>query len=328
MWLLVLLALGVVLIWAFRDAVSGNGAGTDRWSLRPRPLLTEREQQLYERLVAIFPHHVVLAQVALSQLVEFTPNAANRQSIQNQFFRLVSDFVLCKRDFTVVAVIELDDPTHERADRQSADARKTKALTSAGLRLVRIPAGPVPSHEELQRLIRDNDILSDGSFMRSNPPARGLDPESAAVRRSIVTLVVVAVVIAGGWMMYSQWLTRSVPRVLGAQPLALMSRLAPATPAPVRPGPAPAPPTPGAIRPTAAEQADAKRVAAQAVLAAQQAADALAKRKERAWAASYVAPASCEHPPTWKDQVVCGNQYMRAKKEFEQRWQAQQTAAQ
>jgi len=58
---------------------------------------------------------------------------------------------------------------------------------------------------------------------------------------------------------------------------------------------------------------------AQAALAAQRAADALAKRKERAWAASYVAPASCEHPPTWKDQVDCGNQYMRAKKEFEQR---------
>ena len=328
MWLLVLLALGVALIWAFRDAVSGTGAVTDRWPLRPRSLLTEREQQLYERLVAIFPHHVVFPQVALSQMIELAPGAANRQSIQNRFFRLVADFVLCNRDFSVVAVIELDDPTHKRADRQSADARKTKALTSAGLRLVRIPAGPVPSHEELQRLIRDHNILSDGSFVRSNPLAPGLDPESAAVRRSMVPLVLAAVVIAGGWMMYSRWLTQSVPRVLGAQPLPLTSRLAPATPAPVRPGPAPATPTPAAIRPTAAEQAEAKRMEAQAALAAQRAADALAKRKERAWAASYVAPASCEHPPTWKDQVDCGNQYMRAKKEFEQRWQAQQTAAQ
>jgi very-short-patch-repair endonuclease len=42
-------------------------------------------------------------------------------------------------------VIELDDRSHRRADRQDADARKTKALEYAGLRLVRIPAGAQPS---------------------------------------------------------------------------------------------------------------------------------------------------------------------------------------
>lgn len=45
-----------------------------------------------------------------------------------------------------------------------------------------------------------------------------------------------------------------------------------------------------------------------------------AKRKEAAWNAYYSLPANCEHPPAWKDQVECGNQYIRAKKAFEVQW--------
>jgi hypothetical protein len=76
------------------------------------------------------------------------------------------------------------------------------------------------------------------------------------------------------------------------------------------------------MRPTAAEQEAEKQEKARAALAAQQMVMEAAKRKEKAWAAYYVAPASCEHPPAWKDQVDCGNQYIRAKREFEQQWQA------
>ena len=79
---------------------------------------------------------------------------------------------------------------------------------------------------------------------------------------------------------------------------------------------------PVAMRPVAAEQEAEKQEKARAAFAAQQMVIETAKRKEKAWAAYYVAPASCEHPPAWKDQVDCGNQYIRAKREFEQQWQA------
>jgi hypothetical protein len=41
----------------------------------------------------------------------------------------------------------------------------------------------------------------------------------------------------------------------------------------------------------------------------------------------YSAQASCEHPVDWSAQVECGNQYMRAKKLFEQRWNAEYPAS-
>jgi hypothetical protein len=43
--------------------------------------------------------------------------------------------------------------------------------------------------------------------------------------------------------------------------------------------------------------------------------------KERAWLQHYTAPALCERPPSWEAQVECGNHYMRAKAEFDERWE-------
>ena len=51
-----------------------------------------------------------------------------------------------------------------------------------------------------------------------------------------------------------------------------------------------------------------------------QAGNALQTKKDQAWAAFYTPPTFREHPVDWSAQVECGNQYMRAKKVFEQKW--------
>jgi len=139
------------------------------------------------------------------------------------------------------------------------------------------------------------------------------------MRRSVVGLAVIIAIIAAGWVLYSQLRTISVPSAVAAKSGAVMPRLAgQGTPMPEF-RPAAAALAPLAMRPTAAEQEAEKQEKARAAFAAQQMVIETAKRE---WAAYYVAPASCEHPPAWKDQVDCGNQYIRAKREFEQQWQA------
>jgi hypothetical protein len=49
--------------------------------------------------------------------------------------------------------------------------------------------------------------------------------------------------------------------------------------------------------------------------------------KEQAWQKFYSTSESCEHPPTWRDQVECSNQFVQAKKQFELWWNIQKTAA-
>jgi very-short-patch-repair endonuclease len=320
MWI-VLLTATLAGLWLLREYANNIPRENSHWPVFARAPLTMREQFLYHRLSVMYPEHIILAQVALSQIIDVSPGTSNRQAIRGKFKQLVADFVLCRSDFSIVAVIELDDPSHAQPHRQDADARKKKAVESAGLTFVRIPAGPIPSETDLRRVIQPAVTVTQ-AVVAAPTTLRAADTEKEAVRRAVVGLAVVIAVIAGGWVIYSQLRTISMPGAVAVKSLAPVPRLAGQGTSMPEFRPAAAAVAPTAMRPTATEQEAEKQEKARAALAAQQMVMEAAKRKEKAWAAYYVAPASCEHPPEWKDQVDCGNQYIRAKREFEQQWQA------
>jgi very-short-patch-repair endonuclease len=151
-WLLlgiVLIALGLMAARLAKRASSS----TSRWPVYAKRLLGEREQVLYWRLCSTFPEHVVLAQVALSQLLGVEKGVVHRQAVGNRFRQLCADFVICKRTFEPVAVIELDGRSHDHPRRQAADERKAAALDSAGVQLIRVNAARIPDEVELKRLL-------------------------------------------------------------------------------------------------------------------------------------------------------------------------------
>jgi hypothetical protein len=317
MWIVLLIA-ALAGLWLLREFANNIPRENSHWPVFARAPLTMREQFLYHRLSVMYPEHIILGQVALSQIIDVSLGTPNRQAIRGKFKQLVADFVLCRSDFSIVAVIELDDPSHAQPHRQDADARKKKAVEAAGLTFVRIPAGPIPSETDLRRVIQPAVMVTQ-AVVAAPTTLRVADIEKEAVRRSVVGLAVIIAIIAAGWVIYSQLWIISMPSAVKS--LAAMPRLAgQGTPMPEF-RPAAAALAPLAVRPTAAEQEAEKQERARAALAAQQMVMETAKRKEKAWAAYYVAPASCEHPPAWKDQVDCGNQYIRAKREFEQQWQ-------
>jgi hypothetical protein len=115
--------------------------------------LAESERELYARLREAMPECVVLAQVALSSLVE-TKEKGRIKPWFNRIAQKSVDFVLClPQDFTVVAVIELDDRTHQRADRRKADATKDEALKIAGHPILRFKVREMPSVEQIRAAI-------------------------------------------------------------------------------------------------------------------------------------------------------------------------------
>ena len=97
------------------------------WPVCRKDPLSRPEQVLYWRLRDACPSHVVLAQVAIAQLLE-VENVPHRQAIFNRYRQLVADFVVCTPAFNVVAVIELDDRSHTTPGRADADSRKSAAL--------------------------------------------------------------------------------------------------------------------------------------------------------------------------------------------------------
>lgn len=54
------------------------------------------------------------------------------------------DFLIINSDTSIVAAVELDDVTHAREHRRQADARKSHALKSAGVPLIRWNAKALP----------------------------------------------------------------------------------------------------------------------------------------------------------------------------------------
>ena len=121
----------------------------DHWPLYARPPLTREEQAFYWRLWQALPEHVVLAQVSFSQLLAVRRGTGSR-GVANRFRQLTADFVICKRDFSVVAVIEVDDTSHDSPRRQVADAKKESMLRAVGIPLLRMNTASLPNESEIR----------------------------------------------------------------------------------------------------------------------------------------------------------------------------------
>ena len=75
----------------------------------------------------------MLAQVSFSQLVG-VKKGHNFKAIWNRYNRLTADFVLCNKDFSIAAVIELDDRTHDSPHAWTPTVAKPRSARPPALR--------------------------------------------------------------------------------------------------------------------------------------------------------------------------------------------------
>ena len=148
-----------------RGAFAGAKAPWPFYAKRP---LTQPEQVLYFRLVEALPQHIVLAQVQVSRVLG-VKKGFKFNEWNNRINRLSYDFVVCSKDATVLAAIELDDSSHERADRKSTDAKKEQATHAAGIRLVRWHVKQLPDAPAIRAAF-------------APPAASGDSPQQAATQ--------------------------------------------------------------------------------------------------------------------------------------------------
>ena len=141
----------------FRRKMPSNHEGP--WPFIARKPMSASEQILYFRLREAVPDHIVLAQVSVSRLLA-VEKGQNVQAWNNRISRLSADFVVCKKDASVVAVVELDDASHESKERRRADAKKDRALGAAGIPVLRWQAKTMPDIVTIRRTLgqqRPND---------------------------------------------------------------------------------------------------------------------------------------------------------------------------
>lgn len=155
LFLLLIVVVALILGFAILKAKSQGGVGDEAWPFYAKKPLSQPEQVLYFRLIQALPENIILAQVQLSRLLG-VKKGNNYQAWSNRINRLSADFVVCNKDSSIVAAIELDDATHQREDRQAADAKKDKALASAGVRIVRWQAKSIPDIAAIQTTFTPN----------------------------------------------------------------------------------------------------------------------------------------------------------------------------
>ena len=123
--------------------------------VKARPLLSEPEQLLFGRLLRAFPGRIILAKVAMSQLlaVERTPTRRHSQYDANQLRQLVADFAVCTPDFSVIAVLEVDRRVRQRETQRVRDRWKNELLRAASVKVICVPCADIPHEAALKSLI-------------------------------------------------------------------------------------------------------------------------------------------------------------------------------
>ena len=103
------------------------------------PLLSEHEQTLFWRLkeaagsdFVVAPQVVFGAFVQVKKLAMVDKTKALMAVAHNR-----GDFVICDRDFSVVAVVELDDSTHDKGKQKALDRRRDELMKRIGVKPIR-----------------------------------------------------------------------------------------------------------------------------------------------------------------------------------------------
>jgi very-short-patch-repair endonuclease len=165
---ILVIVVAVVVVWVSLKAKAQGGAGDEVWPFYAKKPLSQPEQILYFRLVQALSEHIILAQVQLSRFLG-VKKGNNYQAWLNRINRKSADFVVCNKDLSIVAVIELDDATHQREGRQAADATKDKALASAGVRIVRWQAKSIPDIAAIQTTFMSNTAIKRDAPQAARP---------------------------------------------------------------------------------------------------------------------------------------------------------------
>lgn len=110
-------------------------------------LLTQNEYRFYERLKQyVYPHGLqILAKIRLADLVNADTDL-NRSENASAFAKIKAkhvDFAIAK-DMDILIIIELDDSSHQRSDRQERDNFVNEVLLNAGYKVVRTYGDMLP----------------------------------------------------------------------------------------------------------------------------------------------------------------------------------------
>ena len=133
-WMGILVAMGLI----YKILTKKPSKINYRGAYQAKQLLTKRELQEYLKLkqYADARDWLICPKVRLFDLIEPEKGKGDRQTLINKIQSKHVDFVLVDQEMKLIGVMELDDSTHDRADRKQRDSFVRDALEGAGITMI------------------------------------------------------------------------------------------------------------------------------------------------------------------------------------------------
>lgn len=109
---------------------------TDDTPIYAKRLMTEHEKTMFTQLKGVPGCHI-FCQVSLGAILR-----TKSWKTRNKFSQKIADFVVTDQNFNILAVIELDDKSHD--DKQAQDKARDDMLKAAGYKVLRYRIVPSP----------------------------------------------------------------------------------------------------------------------------------------------------------------------------------------
>jgi hypothetical protein len=143
--------------------------------VRRGPLLTPAELAFHQVLEeAVGEQYHIMAMVRLAEIIAVKSGLDPKERFRalNRITSKHIDFVLCRpSDFAVVCAIELDDASHQRADRIDRDRFLDGAMQAAGIPLL---------HVKVRQSYAPDELRSAIAHCMTAHPAAPVSPQSIA----------------------------------------------------------------------------------------------------------------------------------------------------
>lgn len=189
MWLLII-AIIILLVVKFLAGNIPQAAGTTAY--RRERFMSDAETRFFQALhAAVGAQARIFVKPRLRDLVSaIDPNRSRWQTRSNQLNMKHVDFLLCDPlTLAPACVIELDDSSHERSDRQARDNFVNEVLKSAGLPIAHFAVRASYSAEEITRALAQYLPGLVSSRGANSPAVQPSQPQTPSKPKSRAVLI-------------------------------------------------------------------------------------------------------------------------------------------
>jgi len=131
------------------DSDKETGTTTDIEIVK-KDLLTDTEKMFFKILTEALPECYIFTQVSLGAILRNKTQYWNRGS----FSQKMADFIVVNGELDVVAIVELDDRSHDKPKKKQDDEARDTMLNNAGYITIRYDSRNMPDKETIRQDVK------------------------------------------------------------------------------------------------------------------------------------------------------------------------------